>query len=281
MKNKTDIVREIDLTEVLKRTGAVKDKCDKAKWRTPLGVISVTGPKFMNWSQGVGGGGAIDLIIHLKNFDFKTAVFWLSDNFPSYSQTSPEINSLQKSHLMLPRRDDNKLSGVMNYLEHRRGIPQRIINQLISSEKLYADYRGNAVFLLLGKEKKAVGAELRGTSDLRWRGMAQGSKKSRGFFYIRNRDSKQIILCESAIDAISYFALQPDCLALSTSGANPNPAWLPILIKRGFKIFCGFDSNKPGDIIAKKMIGHYPSVKRLRPNKNDWNDVLRSKAGLV
>ncbi len=281
LKSRANIVREIDLAKVLKRRGAFQDKFDKAKWHTSLGVISVTGPKFMNWAQGVGGGGAIDLVIHLEKFDFKTAVCWLEDNFSSSVQTSNEKKSLPQKSFTLPKRDDNKMPGVTNYLEHHRGIPPRIINRLTSTGKLFADYRGNAVFVLLGKGKRAVGAELRGTTNLRWRGMAKGSKKSRGFFYIRNQASRKIVLCESAIDAISYFVLQPDCLALSTSGAHPNPAWLPILIRRGFDVFCGFDSNKTGDIIAKKMMGQYPSVKRLRPFKNDWNDVLRSKARLI
>ncbi len=46
------MVRHIDLKEVLNRTGAVKDNTDKAKWRTCQGVISVTGQKFINWSDG-------------------------------------------------------------------------------------------------------------------------------------------------------------------------------------------------------------------------------------
>ena len=76
------MVRHIDLKEALNRTGAIKDNIDKAKWRTCQGVISVTGQKFINWSDGaIGGGGAIDLIIHLKQYDFKTAVSWLFDNF--------------------------------------------------------------------------------------------------------------------------------------------------------------------------------------------------------
>ena len=43
---------------------------------------------------------------------------------------------------------------------------------LITSGRLYADRRGNAVFLLLGKAGQPVGAELRGTSARVWRGMA-------------------------------------------------------------------------------------------------------------
>ena len=278
IKNKTDIVRNIELKTVLKQTGCIKDKSDKAKWHTTQGIISVTGQKFMNWTQGIGGGGAIDLIIHLKKYDFKTAVIWLSENLLfSYAQTSKTMKPSLKRALALPEKDDNKLPQVKNYLRRNRYIPAELINFLVNSGKLYADTRGNAVFLLLGKGKIVVGAELRGTTKKRWLGMAHGSKKDRGCFYVKMLNSKKMILCESAIDAVSCFALYPDFTTLSTSGVTPNPPWLPALINKGFEIYCGFDSDEVGDAFSDKMISFYPSVKRLRPIKHDWNEVLKSK----
>ena len=71
-----------------------------------------------------------------------------------------------------------------------------------------------------------VGAELRGTTERRWRGMAPGSQKDRGFFAIPAEARATLVLCESAIDALSCFALHPDYRCLSTAGARPNPRWL-------------------------------------------------------
>jgi 5S rRNA maturation endonuclease (ribonuclease M5) len=279
IKNKAGMVRHIDLKEVLKRTGAIKDQIDKAKWRTCQGVISVTGQKFINWSDGgIGGGGAIDLIIHLKQYDFKTAVSWLFDNFSiSGSQISNNIKSAIKPALRLPQKDEKKLSRITNYLKYERFLPPELINFLVKSGKLYADKKANAVFLLLGKEKTVVGAELRGTTTKRWRGMATGSRKDLGCFYIKRSHTNKMVLCESAIDALSCFALNQDFITLSTSGANHNPAWLTTLINKGFEIYCGFDADEIGDTIADKMIRRYPSVKRLRPTKHDWNEILHSK----
>lgn len=279
--SKANIVRNIDLKAVLERTGCMADKYDKVKWHTPEGVISVTGQKFMNWTKSTGGSGAIDLAIHLTRCDFKTAVFWLSDNFPDYClQTSQESASISKPAFALPKRDDAKLPWITKYLRDDRCIPTTLIDFLLRSGKLYADNRVNAVFLLLGKEKRAVGAELRGTTHSKWHGMAPGARKDLGCFYVKSCNTKKAVLCESAIDAISYFALHPDCLALSTSGVNPNPAWLSPLIEKGFDIYCGFDSDDTGDSLANRMIHHYPTVKRLRPGKHDWNEVLQSTSAL-
>ncbi len=273
------IVRNIDLSSVLQRLGCTKDSRDKAKWLTPEGVISVNGQKFMNWTSGTGGGGAIDLVIHLQGIGFKDAVFLLCDHFsPDCMQQIPEKKFRFPKHIFkLPPRNDGKLPRVIRYLTSQRRIPENLTNNLVESGKLYADDRANAVFVLLGKKKKIVGAELRGTGGVRWRGMAEGSKKNHGCFYIVGQSAKKMVLCESAIDAASCFVLNPEYTAVSTSGATADPAWLRNLLKNGCQILCGFDSDRTGNILADKMIRRYPSIKRLAPPGHDWNEVLQNR----
>jgi hypothetical protein len=174
--------------------------------------------------------------------------------------------------------DERQLARVRRYLKERRGLADSVLEGLIQSGKLYADRRGNAVFLLVaGKPQRPVGAELRGTGPRVWRGMASGTRKNLGFFWLGAPASRQLVLCEAAIDAISYYQMNPDCLCLSTSGVRANPAWLPTLITRGYEIYCGFDADLHGDAAANGMIILHPAVKRLRPSAHDWNDVLTSR----
>lgn len=266
-------LRAIPLESVLLATGARRDCQDRAKWHTMQGAISITGVKFMNWNQGRGGGGAIDLAMHLNGFLFKAAVDWLRRHFPlrDYSESPPSARAFT-----LPSPNHSKLCVVRPYLVHHRGIPPSLMDSLIESGRLYADARGNAVFLLLGKENKPVGAELRGTGPARWRGMAPGSRKDLGYFSIDPRDATMIVLCESAIDAMSCFLLHPSSLCVSTSGARPNPRWLPSFLSQGYPVYCGFDADPVGDAIAQQMIALYPAIRRLRPTEHDWNDVLLS-----
>lgn len=290
IKNRADMARHIGLEEVLKSMGCLRYRFDKTKWHTPQGAISIRGDKFFNWTAGVGGGGTIDLVIHLMDYDFKSAVSWLSCNF--LLSDFPDILNNQKADrnkinhsngdgktLRLPPRDDGKLPQIRHYLMHRRCLPKRVVDYLIGRGVLYADKKGNAVFLLLGKGKRVVGAEIRGTNDYigKWHAMATGTKKHKGCFYIRDKEIKKLVLCESAIDAISYFVLYPKCMAASTSGANPNPLWINHFMERGFEIVCAFDSDEAGERAANKMRELYPAVKRLRPEKHDWNEVLKSK----
>jgi hypothetical protein len=120
----------------------------------------------------------------------------------------------------------------------------------------------------------SVGAELRGTGQP-WRGMAPGSRKDRGFFSVGPASAQAILLCESAIDALSCHALHPAYRCLSTSGARPDPAWLPPLIAQGLPIYCGFDTDPTGEAMAQRMIQLHPAIRRLRPPAKDWNDALR------
>jgi hypothetical protein len=179
--------------------------------------------------------------------------------------------------LTLPPPDRSRLSAVKHYLAHDRAIPPALTDSLIASGKLYADGRGNAVFLLVGKEYTTVGAELRGIGPHRWRGMAPGSQKDLGYFSVQAPDATMAILCESAIDAISCWLLHPS-LCLSTSGARPNPRWLPALLSRGLAVYCGFDADATGDAMAEQMIALHPSLRRLRPSQHDWNDLLKSRS---
>ena len=280
IRKKADSVRNIDLSRLLEHHGCKKDHRDKAKWHTPRGMISVNGQKFMNWTLGTGGGGAIDLAIHLHGFGFKDAVFWLCNKFSAMpvKQNTPKQSQSPKQILKLPQRDDTKLLQVIHYLRDQRRIPKELVDNLIESGKLYADVRANAVFLLLGKKKEIVGAELRGTCiGTQWRGMAPGSQKDQGCFYLVGTYTRIMVLCESAIDAASCFVLHPEYTAISTSGATANPTWLQNFITKGCKIYCGFDSDRTGNMLAEKMIKLYPPIKRLHPPGHDWNEVLQNK----
>ena len=276
IRKKTEQVRNIELISLLQHLGSTNDRQDRAKWHTRQGVICVNGQKFINWNLGTGGGGAIDLVMHLQGINFKEAVAFLCEVFScTPMQSVPNPSHSPQQIFKLPQKNNKKLQRAVCYLRDVRCIPIQLIDQLIQSEKLYADIKGNAVFLLLGKKKRAVGAELRGTYNTQWRGMAPGSQKKLGCFYIVGESSRKMVLCESAIDAISCAVLHPEYTAISTSGAMVNPAWLSRFLSNGCEILCGFDTDKTGETMATKMINLYPSIKRLRPSKHDWNEVLQ------
>ena len=292
-------LRAIPLPAVLPLCGAQPDPADPRKWHTPAGVLSVTGAQFMNWNLGVGGGGAIDLVIQVHHLDFKAAVDWLAHHFPDARAPEPPTPT-RPSGRTLPLPTPANLGRVQRYLIAQRGLPAPLLDPLIQAGTLYADGHANAVFLLWpagagtadrGKPNVPVGAELRGTTGCRWLGLAPGSRKDAGYFSLPaaplpanvaalpagRHGGQPVILCESAIDAISCYALHPGHRCLSTAGARPNPAWLAPLLDQGGPVYCGFDADPTGDALARAMIALYPTIQRLRPARHDWNDVLTER----
>jgi hypothetical protein len=262
---------------VLEQLEAIPDPHDPAKWRTEQGVLSVTGPKFINWNQGVGGGGAIDLVMHVRQLGFGQALEWLERRFARLAPPEPTSFSRTPA-LTLPATAAQNWPRVERYLVEERKLPWRLLSPLVRSGILFADVRSNAVFLLLDPDATPVGAELRGTTALAWRGMVPGSCKDRGFFSLTLTPHSATVLCESAIDAISCHALLPAYRCLSTSGARPDPQWLSSLLEQRQPIYCGFDADPTGDLMAQRMHDLHPSIRRLRPAAKDWNDLLRQHA---
>jgi hypothetical protein len=300
LRRRAAVVRAVPLESVLLLRGASRDRHDRFKWHTERGPLSVTGPKFMDWRRGRGGGGAIDLVMHLAGVDFRTALLWLEEHLA----TGPRVVNHSAAHvsgreaslpeeagragtaakqwsacgLRLPVRDDRLLGRVRQYLTGCRCLPASLIEPLVESGKLYADSRGNAVFVLLaGKANRPVGAELRGTGPRVWRGMAPGTRKDLGYFWIGAQGSREIILCESAIDAISCFQMYSQRICISTSGIRADPPWLAGLIVHGYNIFCGFDADGPGIAAAARMTALHSAIRRLSPPAHDWNEALTSR----
>lgn len=292
-QRQADLVRAIPLKVVLTSWGVTRDRHDKSRWRTARGPLSVTGTKFFNWHTCQGGGGAIDLVMHLSGWNARQAIEWLGHYLggdSSYrgllANQSDENPTRRVRHqqLRLPTSSRVNLPRVRRYLTLQRGLSETILASLINEGKLYADARGNAVFLMVtGRPNRPIGAELRGTGHRLWRGLAPGTCKNAGYFWVGNRGSKQIILCESAIDAISCFQLRAqlhdprlrvECICISTAGVRSNPPWLRPLLARRYNIYCGFDADEPGESASRQMITHHPSIRRLKPPQHDWNDVL-------
>ncbi|PYY03346.1 MAG: hypothetical protein DMG69_32665 [Acidobacteria bacterium] len=269
-------LRQIPLPAILRTCGGRPDRYDRKKWHTAQGTLSVTGLQFMNWNRGCGGGGAIDLVMHLEDLDFPAAVAWLRQRFSLPVPVSSARPALRP--LLLPAPDASQLSAVELYLVRQRALPQKLITALIQSGELYADARANAVFLLRGEEHQPVGAELRGTGPARWRGLAPGSRRDLGYFHVQSASPTSMVLCESAIDALSCYLLHSSCRTISTSGARADPPWLLSLLEQGLPIYCGFDADPAGDQQAQLMMALHPKLRRLRPTHHDWNDVLHSVA---
>ena len=265
--------RDVSLVDILAFLHATVDQDDPKRWHTSIGPISINESKFYCWTHQRGGGGAIDIVMLILNFDFAEAREWILSRFAlsMNAQVTPLKSSLCAT---IPQVSSRNLQHVVDYLTQQRGLLENNLSPLIDKGVLYADDKKNAVFVLLGKEKSIVGSELRGTGPVNYKGLSKGSKRTHGFFYAGPENAKYCILCESAIDTISCQILFPGWLSISTSGAWASPPYLPRLLNRGIQVFCGFDNDSVGHSNADKMIQSHSKVIRMVPAGKDWNSDL-------
>jgi hypothetical protein len=223
-------LRAIPLETVLPLCGAQKDHDDKRKWHTPAGVLSVTGAKFMNWNHSVGGGGAIDLVMHLHHLDFKAAVDWLAHHFPGARLRQPvPPNATPPSHCgcrpQIPASSGaskSTWSSARNYPNAARSAhPVRhSVCRHPSQRRLPATRKR--------KPPRGGRTARHHPACLAWLG-ARLPKRPRLLRHSRLSSS----LCRSASSFVNRpstpsVALPsiPNHRCLSTAGARPNPRWL-------------------------------------------------------
>lgn len=289
--DKDEIVRlrQLPLDTVLEGFGAQRDPQDPTRnWKTQVGRITITEGKFYNHDQDKGGGGAIDLVMHMGDFSFTKAVAWLGGQIgkdAAIAQYQAEavkhagriIETTPSPKLEVPAPDASKLARVKNYLVEKRAIPESIVDTAIEKGRLWADKYGNAVFGLRDVEGNQVGAELRGTYDKPFHGV-RGEK---GLFFTGNASTKTAVFVESAIDAMSYQAINPRSMVISTTGSSRDllSKTAEELHGRGFRLVAGFDNDKEGNRLAEalsKATGQ--AVERQVPAVGkDWNDHLKKQ----
>lgn len=287
-------IRSLPLESVLEGFGAQRDPKDpKHNWKVGGNRITVTADKFFDHNAEKGGGGALDLALHLMGRDckqpsakdFRAAAQWLGavdqaavSAAVHFAEKSPAVESAG-APLQPPVPDPARLSRVRWYLIAQRSIPEALVDRVIAKGLVFADDKANVVFRLRDESLTEVGFEKRGTYDKPYHGVV-GDK---GLFIVGSGASKVAAFVESGIEALSYKALHPAALVLSTTG---NAVDLPekmgrLLLNRGFKVLAAFNADHDGDRFAERLGEHLDhAVGRHRPDERlgkDWNLVLRAQ----
>ena len=271
---RADALRGIPLERVAAALGYHRDSRDHTRWKRPGSILSINGAKFYDHLTGQGGGGAIDLVLHASDCSFLEALEALANIVPTCGR--PAGKPLQE------RLDPASWPAVLHYLARHRSLDPAILDAGFRQRILGADQRAYAVFITRDADTNPAGAELLGTRPQRpFRGMAPGSRKTRGGFWIARRTPpRSALIVESAVDALSAFELpcmQDIDLFLSTAGlATRIPPWINAFQLQD--IACGYDADPPGDQAAERLIRTNTNLRRIRPiGEKDWNDILQSR----
>lgn len=273
-----DRVRDRPLEPLAERLGYRRDPRHRQRWRRDGSLLSIRGSQFFDHAQGHGGGGAIDLVMHARRCGFREAVAFLADG----SVTTPAVPPPAPSALRLPAPVAAHWPSVRDYLVRFRGLDPALLELCLHAGTLYADRRHNAVFTCRDRSGHTAGAELVGTGPAAFKGLAPGSRRDRGGFWLTSASAPPaaVLLTESALDALSAVllpapGLPSGCLVASSAGAAHRlPRWL--LAFQDLPLLCGYDADPAGDEAARALRRQHPRLCRLRPQgAKDWNDLLR------
>ena len=283
-------VREIPLKDVAYQLGLEPDPKDQHKWLGEHHTINITGSKFYDWKEMKGGGGAIDLVMHVNKCDFSQSVAWLNDRLgesATISAATYKTRNIIKTEPVRefspPVSELDKWQAVRKYLTRNRKLPSGLVDRLHERGLIYADHNQNAVFIRRAlDEEKITGASVRGTvgEDNKFKGLAPGSKRSEGWFYFTKGEQKsdpvrRVVLVESPIDAMSLSVLErtdsKKTLYLSTDGAGQIPTGY---LKEIGSVVIALDRDRAGREMTQRIKSQLPGASTKTPLSNDWNQDL-------
>ena len=285
-------VRSMPLDDVLELYGLPKDPDDKKQWKGEGMRITIKGSKWFDHEAQKGGGGAIDLAMHLTASDFTGAVAWLGSNIGS-GTIQAEYLATAKDRIKTAMQEPIKsappepcaanLGKVKDYLIKTREIAPEMVNWLEKNNYLYADNRANAVFRYgTSDEKLGEGVEIRGTGTKTF----QGYRGFKSVFMIPSKgNTKRLGVAEGAIDAISYKQLvQDDEVAMAAVAGGVSEQVLMNIVavakSENFSLISAFDNDKAGMKYHERLSAHAKregvQVERHVPPNGlkDWNDAL-------
>ncbi|MBD6620668.1 DUF3991 domain-containing protein [Komarekiella sp. 'clone 1'] len=304
-RQQLDQMRDLPLEDVAWQLGLDRDTKQLRRWRGLGHIISISGDsKFYDFhpTQEKGGGGSIDLVMHVNKCSFRGAIAWLHDRFgeagierAAAHKAKIEAKAIASSEpvpqFLPPIADETQWQAVHHYLTNKRKLPSNLIQALKERGLIYADEQQNAVFVMRSLDEEVKGAFLRGTKGENniFMGYEKGTKRTSGWFWFRTGgkptdEVKRVVLCKSPIDAISLSTIEltkptqePQTRTMYLVADSPQS--LPVeLIKTIPTVELAYDNSSTGDEIARIIKQMLPRAKRNKPKAVDWNEELEKRS---
>lgn len=267
--------------------------------------LKISNGKWCWWSRDIGGRSALDYLIKVRGYSFLEAVELLAERMPALPVVSEGAEEKPKIRKLLLPPPYKNAEQVLAYLK-RRGIDSSILCACVEQGILYESREHhNAVFV--GKDRKGVPkyAALEGTSDVRFKGEANGSDKQYAFSIPAKVHpiGTQVHVFESPIDLLSHATLQllegqdwrqEHLLSLSgvyRTARNRSESRLPVALRRYLTdypevrcVITHLDNDRTGEsaraVITETLPADYVLRHELPRQGKDVNDLLCIQRGL-
>ena len=261
-------LRDIPLIEVAARLGLNGRREGRStRYKSDKFNIVVTGQEFFDNDQHYGSYGAISLVMHVLDLEYRQAIAWLSGQQHAISATrsTPPLFPITKTPAPAPRtfaelftefadQSESSWTAARNYLVRRRQLPAPLVDDLHGQGVIYANsHIPNCAVVFLHRDfnNNVKGFTLRSTYD-----PADGKKfcpcmgdKEGAWFYLGDLNSAAaVVLTESPIDALSYAVQYPqaDTAVVSLAGWFLPDALFSFLRDSQKKVVVALDNDPKG-----------------------------------
>ncbi|MBP5974210.1 plasmid recombination protein [Brasilonema sp. CT11] len=293
-KTEVNLLRDLPLEDVAYHLGLYLDDKGKHRWKGHGHIINIKGSKFYDFAgEERGGGGAIDLVMHVLDSNFRQAVAWLYEQFGEsgmqravthHARTqAQEIAQKEPTpRFVPPQADESRWLTVQQYLTVTRKLPLNLVDTLHSLGLIYADNRQNATFIMRSLKGEVTGAFLRGTydQDNSFIGFARGTKRTKGWFHLTiggniSDSIGKAVLVKSPIDALSLAVLDQSKSERTLYLAADSPRCLPVgFLSKIPRVIAAYDNDAAGNDTSVAIKEILPHTTRLKPKAKDWNEQL-------
>jgi hypothetical protein len=282
------VARDISLVDVMESFGCVQKDNDPKNWDTPAGRISLQefnssflADVFYNHDLSKGGGGAIDLVMQLGDYNFKEAMGYIAANLGGAvaaeaaalhraKKTISEAAAKPMAPYTVPTGVDSTWPPVFDYLTRTRGIPASVVNRYHEMGRLRSDAYQNVIFVNDTKNGHSLRGTLPGSNF-------KGSRGTKGFFSPRSGNTTTpVYICEGALDALSLRSAGVS--AIATQGNTDLTALHALLLQYkalGYHLVAAFDNDDAGAKMAQAVMSWDDiGASYAKPVGKDWNDDL-------
>lgn len=297
LRQQVQQLRDLPLEDVAWQLGLNPDWKNFNRWQGRNHIIDINKSKFYDFhpNQVYGGGGSIDLVMHVNECDFTTALAWLNQHYGSScmerasvhwakQQASAIAVTNTKAEFTPPVEDEAQWLAVQHYLTQKRQLPVNLVQALHERGLVYADERQNAVFVMRSLNQEVNGAFLRGTrgEDNTFMGYEKGTCRSDGWFWFRMGGNKptdeveRVVLCKSPIEAMSFAVMEPHIATRTMYLTADSPQSLPMEFLENIPTVELAYGNSGADDettrIIQEVLAH---ARRRKPQLADWNEELK------
>lgn len=258
--------------------------------------LHISNGLWCRWSTGDAGRSALDYLIKVEGYEFKSAVETMLKLIERKEPIQVSVEKKVVYKFKLPPRSKTNENAI-HYLMLKRGIDKEVIDYCISKYCLYEKEGGKDVVFVGYDFQQRPGYASYRSIDGKDRKCVAGSDK-RYSFRIKNYQSDSLHVFESAIDCMSYMSLmkmagidytKEDFLSIegaSSIGKSIKKSTIPIALETFLEnvkeikyIHLHFDNDMAGQQVTEKVIYHLKDKyevtdERIEDKYKDVNDFL-------